>query len=87
MEREAHMGLDIRLPIGMLFTIFGIMLIVFGVFSNPSLNARSLGININLIWGVVLLAFGAVMLFLGGRSMFVRRPAGPVNPPGEKRQQ
>jgi len=29
------MGLDIRLPIGMLFTIFGIMLIVFGVFSNP----------------------------------------------------
>ncbi len=40
------MGLDIRLPIGMLFTIFGIMLIVFGVFSNPSLYAQSLGINI-----------------------------------------
>ncbi len=54
------MGLDIRLPIGMIFTIFGIMLIVFGAFSNPSLYAQSLGININLIWGVVLLVFGAV---------------------------
>ena len=69
------MGLDIRLPIGMLFTIFGILLIVFGVFSNPSLYAQSLGININLAWGVVLLVFGAVMLFLGGRAMFGARPA------------
>jgi hypothetical protein len=74
------MGLDIRLPIGMLFTIFGIMLIVFGMFSNPSLYAQSLGININLVWGVVLLVFGAVMLFLGGRGMFVPRSAGPVDP-------
>jgi hypothetical protein len=69
------MGLDIRLPIGMLFTIFGIMLIVFGLFSNPSLYAQSLGININLVWGIVLLLFGAVMLFLGGRAMFSARSA------------
>jgi hypothetical protein len=81
------MGLDIRLPIGMLFTIFGIMLIVFGVFSNPSLYAQSLGININLIWGVVLLVFGAVMLFLGGRAMFPPRSAEPGNPSGENCQQ
>jgi hypothetical protein len=64
------MGLDIRLPIGMLFTIFGIMLIAFGVFSNPALYVQSLGININLNWGVVLLIFGAIMLFLGARAMF-----------------
>jgi uncharacterized membrane protein len=64
------MGLDIRLPIGMLFTIFGIMLIVFGVLSNPALYAQSLGININLNWGIILLLFGAIMLFLGARSMF-----------------
>jgi membrane-bound ClpP family serine protease len=69
------MGLDIRLPIGMLFTIFGIMLIVFGLFSNPSLYAQSLGININLVWGAVLFLFGAVMLFLGGRAMFGLRTA------------
>jgi hypothetical protein len=78
------MGLDIRLPIGMIFAIFGIMLIVFGVFSNPALYAQSLGININLVWGFVLLVFGAVMLFLGARSMFGPRPAGAANPQGRE---
>jgi len=64
------MGLDIRLPIGMLFTIFGIMLIAFGVFSNPALYVQSLGINVNLNWGVILLIFGLIMLFFGARAMF-----------------
>jgi protein-S-isoprenylcysteine O-methyltransferase Ste14 len=76
------MGLDIRLPIGMLFTIFGIMLIIFGAFSNPELYAQSLGVNVNLIWGVVLLVFGAIMFYLGGRAMFGKRPAGKVEQPG-----
>ena len=62
------MGLDIRLPIGMLFTILGILLVGFGVLSRPALYAQSLGININLVWGVVLLVFGAVMLYLGARA-------------------
>ena len=70
------MGLDIRLPIGMLFSIFGIMLIFFGLFSNPALYAQSLGININLGWGICLLLFGLVMLVLGARAMFFRPPAG-----------
>jgi len=74
------LGLDIRLPIGMLFTIFGIMLIVFGMFSNPSLYAKSLGININLLWGVALLVFGAAMLFLGARTMFRSRLVKTANP-------
>ena len=68
----------------MIFTIFGIMLIVFGVFSNPALYAQSLGININLVWGFVLLVFGAVMLFLGARSVFGPRPAGAANPQGRE---
>ena len=46
------------------------MLIAFGVFNNPALYVQSLGININLNWGVVLLIFGAIMLFLGARAMF-----------------
>ena len=73
------MGLDIRLPIGMLFTIFGVMLILFGAFSNPSLYAQSLGININLAWGAVLLAFGVLMTCLGARSMFGSRRAPAAN--------
>jgi uncharacterized membrane protein len=79
------MGLDIRLPIGMLFTIFGIMLIAFGAFSNPALYVQSLGININLNWGVVLLLFGAIMLFLGARAMFFA-PHSPETPGAEGRE-
>ena len=62
------MGLDIRLPIGLLFTIFGVLLIAFGALSDKAIYARSLGININLEWGVVMLLFGALMLFLGRRG-------------------
>ena len=62
------MGLDIRLPIGFLFTIFGVLLIAFGALSDKAIYARSLGININLEWGVVMLLFGALMLFLGRRG-------------------
>ncbi len=79
------MGLDIRLPIGMLFTIFGIMLIAFGAFSNPALYVLSLGININLNWGVILLIFGAIMLFLGARAMFFA-PHPPETPNPEGRE-
>ena len=77
------MGLDIRFPIGLLFTIFGIMLIVFGLFGNPAIYAQSLGVNINLDWGIALLVFGLIMLTLGARRMFGSRPAeGTTNPPG-----
>ena len=62
------MGLDIRLLIGFLFTIFGVLLIAFGAMSDKAIYARSLGININLEWGVVMLLFGALMLFLGRRG-------------------
>ncbi len=57
--------LDIRVPIGLLFLIVGALLSGYGLTSDPSLYARSLGINVNLDWGVVLLAFGAAMLYLG----------------------
>jgi hypothetical protein len=62
------MGLDIRVPIGMMFLVFGAILTIYGVVSDSAVYAKSLGININLSWGVVLLVFGAVMLFLGMRG-------------------
>ena len=62
------MGLDIRTPIGLMFSVFGFILTVYGFISNRAIYGRSLGININLVWGLVLLAFGASMLFLGMRS-------------------
>jgi multisubunit Na+/H+ antiporter MnhG subunit len=57
--------LDIRLPIGLLFLLLGALLTGYGLVSDPSLYTRSLGINVNLDWGVVLLVFGAAMLYLG----------------------
>ncbi len=62
------MGLDIRIPIGLMFTAFGVMLALFGVVSNKQIYAVSLGININLVWGFVLIVFGVTMLFLGWRG-------------------
>ena len=58
------MGLDIRWPIGYMFLIIGIVLAAYGIFSNPTIYAQSLGMNVNLIWGVILAAFGIVMLLL-----------------------
>lgn len=58
------MNLDLRLPIGLMFSIFGVLLMVFGLISDDAIYARSLGINVNLWWGLVLLGFGLVMLAL-----------------------
>ena len=64
------MGLDIRLPIGLMFTLIGAMLAIYGLATNsePELYRRSLDINVNLRWGLVLLAFGLTMLTLFWRG-------------------
>ncbi len=62
------MGLDIRLPIGWLFVILGSLLTLFGIFGSHAIYDRSLGININLGWGLVMMAFGAAMVLLGYRG-------------------
>ena len=62
------MTLDLRLPIGLMFSIFGVMLVIYGLVSDTAIYARSLGINVNLWWGVVLLAFGLAMLGLALRA-------------------
>ena len=54
------MGLDIRWPIGLMFTLIGVLLTGYGAMK--AADSMSLGININLIWGIVLLAFGVFML-------------------------
>jgi hypothetical protein len=61
------MGLDIRLPLGLLFTVLGVLLAGYGLVADPAIYARSLGINVNLWWGLAMLVFGAAMLFLSRR--------------------
>jgi len=62
------MNFDLRLPIGGLFTVYGALLVTYGVFSDKAQYARSLGLNVNLIWGLVLLAFGLIMLIARARG-------------------
>jgi hypothetical protein len=55
------MGLDIRLPIALLFAVLGGLLAIFGAFSDRSIYSRSLGINVNLLWGSILFIFGTAL--------------------------
>ena len=74
------MSFDLRLPIGIMSSLFGVVLVVFGAVSDKTIyETHSLGININLIWGLVMLAFGACMLLLAWRSS--KNPGPPGNPP------
>jgi hypothetical protein len=58
------MGLDIRWPIGIMFSLLGALLLIYGLAtgSDTEMYRHSLGININIIWGIVLLIFGGGML-------------------------
>jgi hypothetical protein len=62
------MRLDIRLPIGALFVAIGVLLVGYGVLGDHSLYSKSLGINVNLWWGLILLAFGALFVYFGARA-------------------
>lgn len=64
------MGVDIRFPIGLMFTILGLLLTLYGLFSgsDPELYKISFDININLWTGLFSLLFGLVMLFFSFRG-------------------
>jgi multisubunit Na+/H+ antiporter MnhG subunit len=81
------MGLDIRLPIGLLFSVLGLLLAVFGALSAKGIYQRSLGLNVNLGWGIVLLVFGIVMVLLGNRRRTVpdQSTAGGANHATDRR--
>jgi hypothetical protein len=61
---------DIRIPIGLMFSIIGILISVFGFFtmSNTGMYQKSLGINVNIIMGLLMLVFGLVMLYFARRK-------------------
>ncbi|PID92357.1 MAG: hypothetical protein CSA96_03645 [Bacteroidetes bacterium] len=59
------MGLDIKIPIGLMFSILGLILTILGLVTanDVEMYEQSLGYNINLFSGVLMLVFGAFMLF------------------------
>lgn len=63
------MQLDIRLPMGLLFLILGVILAGYGLMSDPAIyREHSLGQNVNLVWGSIFALFGAFMLWLSRRG-------------------
>jgi hypothetical protein len=73
------MGLDIRIPLGLVFLIIGAIMAIFGVFTqgDASLYEKSLGVDINLVWGGLMFAFGAIMFFFGKRQKWQDDPVSP----------
>ena len=62
------MALDLRIPIGLLFGLLGILLAVYGLATGSDVYQKSLGINVNAWWGLVMIVFGAAMLALARRA-------------------
>jgi multisubunit Na+/H+ antiporter MnhG subunit len=61
---------DIRYPIGLMFTILGVLITIFGfvTMSNNEMYQKSLDVNVNIIMGILMLIFGLIMLFLAIRK-------------------
>ena len=78
-------ALDLRYPIGGLFLVLGLILAVFGLATaaKTEMYVRATSVNINLWWGVVMLAFGACMWGLAARAGHRdrARSAAPTGPP------
>jgi hypothetical protein len=68
------MGIDIRFPIGLMFSIFGIILTFYGLITRNDISVytRSLGLNVNLWSGMTMLIFGGIMLIFVFRARKVK---------------
>jgi uncharacterized membrane protein HdeD (DUF308 family) len=72
------MSLDLRIPLGVMFSIVGALLSIYGLVTRGSeIYARSAGLDINLIWGIVMLVFGLAMFLLGRYSDRHSKPQTP----------
>lgn len=64
------MNLDLRLPMGMMFSMIGAVLLAFGLATRtrPEIYTRSFGIDANIWWGLVVLLFGLIAIGMGRRG-------------------
>jgi len=73
------MGLDIRIPLGLIFLITGGLIGLYGLFTRhaAALYEKSMGVNLNLTWGALMFLFGLVMYLVGRRQKWQDDPVDP----------
>jgi hypothetical protein len=73
------MGLDIRIPLGLIFLLIGGLMSAYGFFTRNSaaIYEKSMGINLNLTWGLIMFFFGLVMYLVGRRQKWQDDPVNP----------
>ncbi|HEU5341744.1 hypothetical protein [Edaphobacter sp.] len=72
------MGLDIRIPLGLIFLITGGLITFWGIVTRHSgIYAKSMDVNINLVWGILMLVFGLAMFLVGRRQKWQDDPVNP----------
>ena len=54
--------LDLKLPIGWLLSAYGVLLTVYGLLTKKEMYAISLGLNLNLAWGILMMVIGGAFL-------------------------
>jgi hypothetical protein len=59
---DLNPGLDVRWPIGLLFTAVGALLAAYGALEGKPAGLPSSGSNLNLWWGLVMVLFGLGMI-------------------------
>ncbi len=64
--------LDLKLPIGWLLSAYGVLLTVYGLLTKKEMYAISLGLNLNLAWGLLMLVIGGGFLL----TAFLKRGRG-----------
>ena len=72
------MGLDIRIPLGLIFLITGGIMGIYGLVTRHSdIYEKSMGVNLNLTWGALMFLFGLIMFLVGRRQKWQDDPVNP----------
>ena len=73
------MGLDIRIPLGLIFLLIGGLMSVYGLVTRNAADIyeKSMGINLNLAWGLIMFVFGLIMFIVGRRQKWQDDPINP----------